>query len=282
MKINNATPVVNTNIQTNNVNFKGVTPKKPAKEVLKEFLTLDRSGPMSRDLFVANAFAFLLGTRLVTSRDKDEKREILIRDIPTIVIAVVGVPVIRDAFAELIQKKSGFAFMQKGEKSGVIAKGADKLFKMLTKKEETKNVVSYGELGQWYQFDKNLSSGFKGFTERLSEQGGNLHKIFSSLGESARDKIKDFSKDNKEFMTKLFNNSEESKSLIKTFEDEFATEGNNALKHASWKRTMPALIGLGLTLGLIGIFIPKLNIFITETVNKNRKSNEQTSQSPKV
>lgn len=278
MKINNATPIINTkspaNVPTSSkINFKGTSPK----ETLKEFLTLNRAGTMGRDLFIANAFVFLLGTRLVTSRDKDERREILIRDIPTIVIAVVGVPVIQDAFAELIQKKTGYAFMEDGPKNGIIASGANKIFNKIFNKDSQKNIISSGQIEDWYQFNNELSAGFKGFTKRLSN-GGNLHKIFSSF-DDLKGRLKDFSKeDNEKFMEKLFDGSEESNSLVKEFEKAFSTKGNKAFKKASWARTIPSLIGLGLALGLIGLFIPKLNIFITETIHKNRK--KETEKKP--
>lgn len=277
MKINNVIPpVISTNSnEKQNVAFKGNLKEIGFKDVGQELLTLKREGPMSRNLFVINAFAFLLGTRIVTSRDKDEKREIFIRDIPTILIAVLGVPFIEKAVAKTIQSKTGFAFMKEDDKTN--------LFRYINKKlgrpeEKTMNVVSYGQLGDWYKFDKNLASGFKGFADRLDAQGGNLNKIFSSLGENIKDKLQGFGDDNKLLKAKLFDASEESKSLIKTLEEEFAKDKNKALKQASWAKTIPTLIGIGLTVGLVGFLIPKLNIAITETINKKRQA--KTEEKP--
>ena len=112
MRINQATPMINNQIKNNNgqnTSFKGL-PKGVC-----DFLTLERRGPMIRTLFLANAFGFLLGSRLITSRDKEEKREILIRDLPTIGVAVMGVPVVAKWVAKGIQKKSGFVIMEESE-----------------------------------------------------------------------------------------------------------------------------------------------------------------------
>lgn len=267
MKINNVTPVINNNstkMNSEKVPFTGLV--QSCKDGLTDLFTLDRKGPMSRKLFIVNAFAFLLGTRLVTSRGKDERREIIIRDIPTIVIAVIGVPVIQNLFAGLVQKKSGFAFLEEDADKDKFAKLVNKMFKQPNTK-----VASYSQLEDWYKFDaKNLASGFEGFTERLSKQGGNLKTIFSSLGKDIKGKLADFSGDNAEFIKKLSENG--NKDLKQAIVDGFKSDKNKALKQASFLKTVPTLIGLGLTLSIIGIFIPKLNIFITEAVNKGKKT----------
>lgn len=293
MKINNATPIVNTNpAPKKDVAFNG-----SFKEKGIELLNLKRQGPMSRDLFVINAFAFLLGTRLVTSRDKDEKREILIRDIPTILIAVMGVPVFQDLLAGSIQKGSGFAFMEENtkpiaEQSGIIAPRINQLFGV------KQQVVSYAQLKDWYVFDKNLASGFEGFTDRLENQKGNLKKIFASLSDDIKTKLEALNPqfkdkkfgfkdkesgikdkivaDNKLFKDTLFNKSKKSNEVLELIKQAFSEADNKALKEASWMKTLPTLVGLVLTLGLVGFFIPKLNIHITETINKKRQSEEKS------
>lgn len=280
MQINNVTPLIN-----NNVTPKQSTTFTGFKDKGIELLNLKRKGPMSRDLFLINAFVFLLGTRLVTSRDKDEKREILIRDIPTIIIAVMGVPVFQDLLAGKIQEKSGFAFMEEtgdiSKQSGIIAPRINQLFGV------KQQLVSYGQLNDWYKFDDKLASGFKGFTERLDTQKGNLKKIFSSLNDDIKAKLealdpkfkeKKFA-DNKLFKSTLFNGSKDSNEVLNLVKKAFSEKDNNALKRASWVKTIPTLTGLVLTLGLVGILIPKLNIHITETINKKRQSEAKPDDS---
>ncbi len=112
MKINSSN-VIPTVPKNQPAVFKGSEVKslgEITKNSFKNLVSLDRSGTMNRNLFIVNAFAFLLGTRLVTSRDNDEKREIFVRDIPSILIAVAGVPTIQTLSLKKLQPKSGFAF----------------------------------------------------------------------------------------------------------------------------------------------------------------------------
>lgn len=275
MRINNATPAINSNIQNTSQKpaFKGLERFKPTK-----LFTLDRQGPMSRDLFILNAFVFLLGSRLFTARDKkgpvndknepmpkdfngkikwaykrvinyfcekDEKRETLVRDVPTIIIAVMGVPVISNFAAKFVQKKTGFAICEN------VKKGT----------------VKFNQLEDWYKYDENLASGFEGFSKRLSDLGGNLKKIYSSIGCDVKGQLKGLSNNNTEFMQQLAQKDE----LLKTIQNEVSKTGNKVLKQASFLKTVPTLIGFAITLVTIGLFIPKFNIFITESIHKNKK-----------
>ncbi len=267
MKINNAAPVIkNNNIKNNKkAAFKGL-PKS-----VTNFISLDRQGPMVRSLFLFNAFTFLLGSRIVTSRDKDEKREIIVRDVPTIFIAVAGVPIISKFFAKIIQDKSGFAIMKDSGPSWL-----DKLMDKMTGKD----MIPHDQLETLYKYDKNLASGMAGFSKRLRNFGGNLKKIYSSLGKEIAEKLKSF-KNNKEIIEALSEekkdvpkNKELSDMLIKALSD----DKNAALKKAGFLRTIPTLIGFGLTLVSIGIIIPKLNIALTEYLNKNKNNKNETAK----
>lgn len=275
MKINNATPVIRNNVQANknkkNVEFKGCFEGFKPTELLK----LSRQGTMLRNLFTINAFVFLLGSRIFTSRDEDERREILVRDIPTIVIAVMGVPFVEKLVAKLIQDKTGFAIMENAGEQGNITKKINEIFnKPNRNKIETAN---YSRLEDWYIYDKNLSSGFKGFSERIKKLGGDLKKIYSSVGSNIKEQLKGLSDNNDEFIKQLTQN----KNLMETLETEMAKVGNNALKQALFLKTIAKLAGFGVTLATIGIFIPNLNIFITETIHKNKKETVQKAEAQK-
>lgn len=253
MKIHNATPIVNPNnaqaakTAASSVAFKG--------KGISDFFTLSRSGPMVRGLLVLNCFAFLLGTRLVTSRDKDEIRETMIRDVPSISIAILGVPFLSKTFAKTIQNKSGFALLKEEAK----------------KDKKSLAEISYGQLESLYKYDDNLSSGFKGFSERLSGLNGNLKKIYSSLGENFESKLKNFDSDNKKFMNELFKKPKHS-ALVNELTNAFKDNKNAALKSALFKKTMTKVLGFTSTLLLIGICIPKLNIAITEALHRGDKN----------
>lgn len=265
MKINNATP---TPIVNNPIQSTAKTTKPSFKGKVADFLTLSRAGTMSRNLFIANAFTFLLGSRLITSRDKDEKREILIRDVPTIVIAVMGVPVIGEIVAKIVQKKTGFAIMKDGE-PGLIAKH-------IFQKTKVKEVADYGQLKSWYKYDENLTSGFKGFSERLAGLGDkvSLKKIYSALGGDIAEKLKPLKDNNDEFLKEVLKD----KNLTKSLEKALTDGKNKVLKQAEFLKTTTKIAGFGLTLAIIGVLIPKLNIFITETIHKNKKAEKEQTE----
>jgi len=268
MKINNATPMMTNvipqaNKKQNNVAFQGNLTNS-----FKDMFQLERAGNMSRKLFTLNAFAFLLGGRLLKSRDKNEIRETATRDIPTILIAVFGVPEIEKIVAKSIHNSKGFAVCQPNSKGKM-------------------DPASYSQLNDWYKFDDKLESGFKGFTDRLNERGGNLKKIFSTvsgLSEDSKAHLVSLSDKNDDLIKALFEVDDvktaksvkdlkdvKNKALLKDLEKAFSCGKNEALSKAKWLKTVPILVGFGLTLGLIGIMIPRMNIAITESINKKKK-----------
>lgn len=226
----------------------GDTTKKVSDHILEKYVEPQRNGTMMRNLFVTTAFVFMLSGRIFNARDKDEKRETLTRDIPTIILAIQGVPLFEKITAKVLQKKSGFAIMSDAEKG---------------------SLASADQIKDWYRFDKSLASGFDGFMTRLNDLGGNLKKTTSALSDEIKGKLANFSEDNKSFMDKLSTN--EHKGLKQTIIDEFQKEGNAAVKEASFKKSLPKIAGIGATLVLIGICIPKANMALTEHLSKKRK-----------
>lgn len=259
MKINNSTPAVINNVQNNQKkvafgsNSNGLVTR--GTDFLKKTFVQERQGNLSRGLFILTAFTFLLGSRLVTSRDNNERRETLTRDVPTFIIAVQGVPVIGNFIAKKMQKSKGFALIE-----DIKAKDI----------ELAKNT----QLKDWYQYDNHLNTGFEGFVKRLSDVGANLKKVCSSLNDDVKAKIANFSEDNAKFIDEL----SKDKTLKQTLETEFGKEGNNALKKASFLKVIPKLAGFLITLVTIGIFIPEFNIFLTESINKNKARKEEKEE----
>lgn len=256
MKIANLqqTPISNASVSKNKIAFKGTflnDLRHPS-----ELLNLDRSGTMSRNLFIVNAFVFLLGSRLFTSRDKDEKREILIRDVPSIVLAVIGVPFFKKIIAKGLQLQTGFVINEK--KDGKPAKG---------------DSTTYSRLEDLYVYDKNLdkSVGLKGFSDRLSSFGGDLKKIYSELSGEIKEQLKDCGdKNNTEVINKI-----KDKGLAEKIKEALTDAKNNkALKKAETYNSAVAMTGFACTIALMGFIIPKLNIHVTEKVHKNDNENQ--------
>jgi len=279
MKINNAIPKLNNTANMAKAPaFSGLT-----KYITDDLVKLNRAarGTMTRDLFVLSAFAFLLGTRLITSRDKDEKREVMIRDVPSIVIAVMGVPFVEKIIAKSIQKKTGFALMKEGEHSIY-----QKIFKDTKNKnvKPPKDIMGYRTLEDFYVFNKDLHQGFDGFSERLDKFGGNLKKIYSAIGDDFKNELSKFkSTNNSEFIEEL--HKSENTNLLNNIKEAMAKDkikDNNALRQASALKTYGKIASFAAILATIGIFIPKLNIYITEAIHKNRKKHEKAENSNMV
>lgn len=260
MKINNATPNVKylSNNKKNNVAFSGNPAGNTGNKFFKDLFKLGRNGAMTRELFTLNAFVFLLGSRLFTSRDKNEVRETATRDIPTIVVAVFGVPFFEKFIAHQFQKRSGFALGSPTENN----KGVQSKCRL--------DVASSSQIEDWYKYDDKLAKGFDGFTDRLDKLGGNLKAIYSKLGKDTKEKLSSFSENNQEFKKQLSENKE----LKQTIADMFKSKGNKAFEQARFLSNVPKILGLAITLSLLGICIPKLNIHLTEKINKNKTQNE--------
>lgn len=269
MKINN------TSLQTSRMNNKQISrAQNPSftgtQQFMKDLVEPQRFGNMGRWLFLATAFVFLLGGRILGSRDKNEKRETITRDIPSIVLIAGAVPIIEKFLSKHIQKRTGFAILgnakeKEAEDTYTAIKNGTKQAADAEKLE--KETVSYAQLKTWYTFDENLTSGFKGFSERLSNLGGNLKKIYSALGDSFKQELKGFSDDNKTFVTELF--EDKNQGLLEKIKTAFKdTKGNEALKQAEFIKATPKLISMAGTLALLGIFVPSFNIWLTEKLNK--------------
>ena len=208
---------------------------------IDNFFKLERSGTMARGLFILNAFTFLLSSRIFTSRDKDEKRETIIRDVPTIIVSVKGVPAISNAVGKVLQNKNGFAINQ------------------------NKSVASYADIQDWHTIDNNLKSGLDGFAQRLDSLGGNMKKVCSALGGEIKDQVKNLSDNNKEFIAELKNN----KDLAGKITEALKNPNNGAAKQAAFNKTITKMTGFGATMLAIGMLLPKINIAITKAVHSN-------------
>lgn len=266
MKINNAAPVIN-NLNKNNQSLsfgsKGEnTIISKGKNYIDDLFSLPANGSMGRKLFLLTAVVFLLGGRLARSRDKkeiksqndqsptimdyirnkNEIRETLVRDVPTIFAAVLAVPFIGKKVSEFIQKQSGFVILKNSGES-----------------------ADYSTIDNLYKYDENLQSGLTGFSKRLANLGGNLKKIYSNLNENIKNKLANFSDNNEKFIQELTSNKELEKEIVGTLK----SGKNNALRKASFLATVPTLIGFGTTFGLIGMLIPKFNIHLTRLLHKD-------------
>ena len=259
MRISSCQPPVQQ--KTNNSqkpSFKGVKSglASDVKGKVLGFFEPNSDGSMTRGLFTGSAFTFLLGGRLMSSRDKNEYRETLTRDIPTILLAVYGVPVIEKILAKKIQEKKGFAILDESTK-------------------KLRPIANSKQLEDWYKLDKKTVGGLDAVAKRIENLGGDLKKIFSEVSDNVKTKLKDCKPS--EVINEIKNNAE----LRKEISMELLKEDNVVMKKAKWLKSIPKYTGFGATLGIIGLFIPKLNIMITEMVNKGKDHDNDTPKNEK-
>lgn len=291
MKVNNTAPNINNKVANSKVAFTS-KPIIDRRVLAKTFLNPGRGGDMSRGLFITNAFAFLLGGRLIKSRDKDEVRETLLRDVPTIVLAVIGVPIFGKWVTKEMQKHTGFALTETSKVDPAKEKWfnmPDFMKKIFKPKAEKIAVAGSDQLKDWYVYDDNLHSKFRGFVDRLksNELNGNLKKIFSSLSKDIKERLKDFKGDNESIMKEFFPEgdiikNEKTAKLKKDIIKAFSDNKNKAVEKARFMGAIPTIAGFAITLGLIGILIPKSNIYITEKINKKKAQKEKDLKEPKL
>ena len=73
-----------------------------------------KTGSLTRTMFFLVGVCFMLGGRFFESRDNDEKREVLTRDVPAVALSAAGAPMLNNAMAYGVTKKTGIPIMTMG------------------------------------------------------------------------------------------------------------------------------------------------------------------------
>ena len=91
--------VLKQNNQNNNPSFgdsKSIA--RTAFEKLGQACNVDsRNGSLTRTMFFIVGTLFMLGGRFFESRDNDERREVVTRDVPAVALSVAGAPTLNKA-----------------------------------------------------------------------------------------------------------------------------------------------------------------------------------------
>ena len=235
--------------QSGNPSFKGanISTARRAFEWLGEQCNISGNGSLTRGMFFAVATLFMLGGRFFESRDNDEKREVVTRDIPAVALSVAGAPLINKAVAYQVTKKTGVPIVSLGKEKNL---GSARF-------SSQKQVIDwYSDLGE---------NALVNFSETVEKHGGNLRKVFKKLGftdkldaitNAADNKgIIDAIKDAQANKTEAFNNLEAAmKSLGKD---------NPLVKFAKKSQAYVKLGGIAFTAFILGYLLPRLNIITT-------------------
>jgi len=220
-----------------------------------------RNGSLSRAMFFVVALLFLVGGRFVKSRDNDERREVITRDIPAIALTVTGAPMANKAMAYATTKKTGVPIITLDGKKGFM----------------NATFSSQKQLIDWYS---NLGKNpLVNFSETITKHGGNLQKAFAKLGFSDKLAKITTATDNNAILNAIKEAQINKTEAFKTLEEAMQKldTNNNLLKFAKKSQAYVKLAGIGITAAILGIFLPRLNIVMTRK-KYQKKVDEGTMQ----
>lgn len=258
-----------------NANFSGKFFDRFAK-----FCNIDSNYSISREMFLVLSTVFMLGSRLFEARGEDERREVLTRDIPGIVISVYGASKLNNLIGHSITKMTGIPIIQvsKNEKKGWISEVSDKITGNKEKYSTTRSFATQKQLIDWYSNLGKLQNPLITFSETIQKHEGNIKKVMDVLGLS--EKLKAITKKenatNEEIISALKKAQETKDKNFDILEGEIKDikPTNNLLKKA---RNLHACLKIGnilMTAALLGYLLPRLNIVTTKKKYQDPKDNQ--------
>ena len=238
--------------------------------------------------YAALLMGVVIGSRYFQARDNDEKREILTRDLTGLSIYLFAIPVLKRLISRITEKTTGFLT--------VFKKNIDKLDEVNTReggffskikgylfRDSGYQLLSFDDITNTYVKNNKLSDFCDLIIANTSKEGKNLYKIFSFAftkikGEnSLEEQLKKFGSSNsneniKNWIQSIENNSAKS-GLLEKIRKEFEEKGAIHQKALGLK-AIPDLMALGITVFLLGFFLPWLNIKYTRMLYLNKAKNQ--------
>jgi hypothetical protein len=273
MRINNSsnlTPPRKSN-NNNNVNFSGG--KGKAFKWVSDQCDIGHNSDLTRAMFLVVSSLFMVGARFFKARGEDERREVLTRDIPAIVISIYGAPVMNAGIAYGVTKHTGIPLLTfKEPEPGEKAK----------KNLGNAKFASQKQVKEWYTNLTKLENPLITFSETIEKNGGNLNKVMKKLGFDADIKAivgKDGAS-NKEIIDSFKSAKNTKSDKFKVLEDKIKNlpSDNKLFKMAQTSQACIKLSGIMITAGLLGIFLPRLNIITTRNKYQHKNQNQQAQQ----
>lgn len=230
-----------------------------------EKCSLGNKSDLTRNMFLVISSIFMMGSRFKDARGKDEKREILTRDIPGILLSVYGASLLNRAIAYIITRKTGVPITQ-------FVKENAKTFKNTL-------FVHQKQIKDWYTGFQDLKNPLISFSETIEKHGGDIKKAMSKLGFENDLKAICDKKDatNKEIIEALKKAQAANSNTFKTLENKLkeVPKDNKLFKFAQKAQAGVKIGGIALTAAILGIAIPRLNIVNT------RKKYQGTKKHPR-
>lgn len=253
-----------------NVSFSGNRSKDGNKifNWVADKCNVGSKGDLSRNMFLVISSIFMVGARFKDSRGNDEKREILTRDIPGILLAVGGAPIVNNAMAYATTKKTGIPIIQ--------------FTKENEKNIENAKFASQKQVKDWYTKFDELKNPLITFSETIEKHGGNIKKVMAKLGLGEELKAIHNSENatNKEIIESLKTAQSDKTKAFENFEKALkkVNSDNVVFKFAQKAQASVKIAGILLTAALLGIIIPRLNIIITKKKYQGNEGQKQPEQ----
>ncbi len=259
MKINSYSP---SQSYSNKPNFKAnpatIAQKRAAVKAQNAFKWIGdqckiEDGSLTRNMFLAVSFLFLVGARFLGARDNDERREVLTRDIPAVVVSGIGANLLYNPISKLVTKKTGIPIAA-ANKDGIL------------------NFVSQKQVKDWYsELGKNPDA-LENFVETVDKNGGSIKKIMAKFG--FKDKLEAISNlaDNTGIIGEIKKAKTGNKEAFDALENALKNveNKNKVLKFAKNTQAAVKLGSITLTAAFLGYLLPALNIMITKNKYKGK------------
>lgn len=272
MRINNiSTPIYKNNQQNPSFGVNTNSAKEAAKkgfEWLGNQCNIQSNGSLTRPMFFAVGTLFMLGGRFIESRDNDERREVITRDVPGVAIACAGAPLLNDGASYLVTKYSGIPIAQ--------TKNIEKAHSVFNSA-----FSSQAQITNWYSDFAGTDNALVNFSETIDRQNGNLKKILNKFGFSRQLEAVTDAVDNKKIIEALKDAQAKGTDGFKALENSLkgVSKENKVLQFAKNAQAGVKVGGILLSAAILGYFLPRLNII--KTKNKYKNNPDQKVEPPK-
>lgn len=233
---------------------------------------------VSSGVFLALMLSCVLFPRMLNARDKTEKREIFTRDAISISTMLFAMKGINGGLAKGAQKKMGVVLTDM-----VVPKEMNifKKFLQFVKPNGGVNILSTEQLVSKYKVE--TPGALIGLLDFIEGNGGNVEKALTIdakskkaalaplvkklMGENFNGKI------TKETVTGAINNKNNSKVVGQIIDILSKEESNPLLKNAKFVNSGLKTLTLAVIVSILGIGLPKLNIFLSKKLDKKEHEN---------
>jgi len=240
-----------------------------------EFNSINMSFPV-----MATAMIFgVIIPRIMQAQDEYDREEIIRRDLISTIVLTAGQPVINKNLSKITEARSGFAL---AEKSGVAKNGLKKALAYLNPVGGVQVLNSDQIVSKYSQLDK-YKNGIAGFCDFVTENGGNLKKLFSFKKGGVQEIVERIvgkevfeAGENKAIRDGLAKAAEKGSKDIAELYGKFAAKDNPfVIRAKSLNSTFGFLSMFLLVPVLLGFAIPKINERITKKKFLERQAAEQ-------